>query len=171
MKRWRHWVAGMAAAAAVLSLGPPPVEAAETSGRVTTVTRLVKLFLDKEASIATAVRDGDATALGGLLADDFELRIGSHAASPIPRAQWIANVMRTRDPGGDIAGMAVHDFGGVAVASFTQPAQVGLVFVVDVWRGSGDQWKLQVRYASVAGAADAGVAGAGPVDAGIEKKY
>lgn len=171
VKGWPLRVAGMTAAAVVLSLALPSTEAAEPRSRVTTVTRLVKLFLEKEDSVANAIRHGDAAALGKLLADDFELRTGLHAANPVPRAQWIANATRARDAGGDIAGIAVHDFGGVAVASFTQQAQGKPVFVVDVWRGSGTEWKLQVRYASVVGAGDDGIAGAGPIEPEIPKKY
>ncbi len=66
--------------------------------------------------------------------------------------------------------MAVHDFGGVAVASFTQDTQSGPIFVVDVWRGSGDAWQLQVRYASPAGTTQAGIPGAGATEPEIPKK-
>jgi hypothetical protein len=55
-------------------------------------------------------------------------------------------LLRTRDPGGDISRMAVHDFGAIAIASFTQDAVGGSVFVVDVWLGQGTDWKLAVRY-------------------------
>ena len=131
--------------AAVAADEPP------TGGRVATVTRLVKLFLEKEDSLGAAVRNADAAALGALLTDDFELRTGARAASPIPRAEWVRELLRTRDPGGDISRMAVHDFGAIAIVSFTQEAVGGPVFVVDVWRAQGADWKLAVRYASPAG--------------------
>lgn len=127
---------------------PPRATAAEMApARVGTVTRLVKLFREKEAALASALRSGDTGALDSLLADDFELRTSADPASPVPRAQWIEE-MRARDAGGDVRGMAVHDFGGVAVASFLEESKAGAAFVVDVWRGSATQWKLQVRYAS-----------------------
>ncbi len=169
MKRWRP--AASAAVFALLSLLPPVAHAAEPAGRVSTITRLVRLFLDKEASLASAARNADGAALARLLADDFELRTGARAANPVPRAQWMAEILRTRDPGGEIRGMAVHDFGAVAVASFTQDTQSGRIFVVDVWRGSGTDWKLQVRYASPAGTGEGGIPGAGAVEPEIQKKY
>ena len=98
---------GLLALPAMFVASLPSVAADEqpTGGRVPTVTRLVKLFLEKEASLGAAVRNGDPTALGGLLTDDFELRTGARAASPIPRADWMRELLRTRDPGGDISRM------------------------------------------------------------------
>jgi hypothetical protein len=142
-----------------------------TGGRVPTVTRLVKLFLEKEASLGVAVRNADATALGSMLTDDFELRTGARAASPIPRADWMRESLRTRDPGGEISRMAVHDFGAVAIASFTQGAAGGPVFVVDVWRGQGTDWKLAVRYASPAGSPAFAIPGGSASEPEIPKKY
>src|SRR5438445_431981 len=86
--------------------------------RIQTGTRLVKVYLEKETALATAVRNADADALGALLTDDFELRVGARAARPIARADWMRELLRRRDPGGDISGMAVHDFGAAAIASF-----------------------------------------------------
>jgi hypothetical protein len=142
-----------------------------SGGRVPTVTRHVKLFLEKEASLGAAVRNADATALGRLLTDDFELRTGARAASPIPRADWVRELLRTRDPGGDISRMAVHDFGAVAIASFTQDAVGGPVFVVDVWRGQGGDWKLAVRYAGPAGSPAFAIPGGSASEPEIPKKY
>jgi hypothetical protein len=142
-----------------------------TGGRVPTVTRLVKLFLEKEASLGAAVRNADATALGSLLTDDFELRTGARAASPIPRADWMRELLRTRDPGGEVSRMAVHDFGAVAIASFTQSAAGGPVFVVDVWRGQGSDWKLAVRYAGPAGLPAFAIPGGSASEPEIPKKY
>src|SRR5436190_260845 len=92
---------------------------------VPTVTRLVKIFLEKEAALTAAVREGDAYALGALLADDFELRAATRAAKPVARADWMKEVLGAREGGLDIAGMAVHDLGAVAIASFTQDGARG----------------------------------------------
>src|SRR5438093_2505058 len=157
-----------------LFVAPLPSVAADeqpTGGRVPTVTRLVKLFLEKEASLGAAVRNGDATALGELLSDDFELRTGARAASPIPRADWMRELLRTRDPGGEVSRMAVHDFGAVAIASFTQGAAGGPVFVVDVWRGQGTDWKLAVRYAGPVGSPAFAIPGGSASEPEIPKKY
>ena len=164
---------GLLALPALFVASLPSIAADEqaTGGRVPTVTRLVKLFLEKEASLGAAVRNGDATALGGLLTDDFELRIGARAARPIPRAEWVRELLRTRDPGSDIGRMAVHDFGAIAIVSFTQDAAGGPVFVVDVWRGQGTDWKLAVRYASPAGSPAFAIPGGSASEPEIPKKY
>ncbi|HEY2970051.1 MAG TPA: hypothetical protein VGK75_16980 [Casimicrobiaceae bacterium] len=155
----------------VASLPSLAVDDQPTGGRVPTVTRLVKLFLEKEASLGAAVRNADAIALGSLLTDDFELRTGARAASPIPRADWMRELLRTRDAGGEISRMAVHDFGVVAIASFTQDAAGGPVFIVDVWRGQGSDWKLAVRYASPAGSPAFAIPGGSASEPEIPKKY
>ena len=169
-----RWFAGPLAMAALVAASLPSIAADEppTGGRVPTVTRLVKLFLEKEASLATAVRNGDANVLGSLLTDDFELRTGARAASPIPRADWMRELLRTRAPGGEITGMAVHDFGAVAIASFTQGTAGGPLLVVDVWRGqAGGDWKLAVRYASPAGSPAFTIPGGRATEPEIPKKY
>jgi hypothetical protein len=162
-------LAGVLVLASVLAASP--VVAADEAPRVGTITRLVKLFLDKEAELAAAARSGNAAALGAFLTDDFELRAGARVANPVPRAEWIRELTRSRDPGGEIGRMAVHDFGTVAVVSFTQDAAGGTLFVVDVWRRAGSDWKLAVRYASPAGTSAFPIPGSGPVAPEIPKKY
>jgi|KBSSwiStaDraftv2_1062776.scaffolds.fasta_scaffold38133_6 hypothetical protein len=163
--------AGLFVFAALLIVGAPANAADEPARGAGTITRLVKVFRDKEAALATAVRNGDATAVGGMLADDFELRAGARAASPVPRDDWIRAAIRTRDPGGEIGRMAVHDLGNAAVASFTQDGPSGPMFVVDIWRGQGDKWKLAVRYASPAGTPAFVIPGVGAEEKEIPKKY
>jgi len=145
------FAAGSALVSALLLAAP--AAAADTNAAnisVPTVTRLVKLFLAKEASIDTAIDASDSTALGALLTDDFEFREDSRHASPVPRADWMREALAARTPAGEIRGMAVHDFGNIAVASFTQAAPTGPRFVVDVWQAAANDWKLAVRYSSSA---------------------
>jgi len=151
---------------------PPRSVAAQTQGggNVPTVTRLVKIFLDKEQALGTAIRAGDATALEGLLTDDFEVREGAQPGTPIPRADWVRNVIRAHDAGGSITGIAVHDFGTVAIASFSQSTANTSVLIVDVWRQAASDWKLAVRYTSNSRPAPSG-SSARPRPVEIPKKY
>ena len=167
------WLATAFAALLCLPLAGPASAADErpTGGRVPTVTRLVKLFLEREAALSDAIHKGDAQSLAGQLADDFEMRTSARAATPVPRSEWMRDVLRTRDGGDDIGRMAVHDYGTLAVVSFTMTAKAGAIFVVDLWRGQGDSWKLAVRYASPVGAAQFVVPGAGSPEPEIPKKY
>jgi hypothetical protein len=141
------------------------------SGRVPTVTRLVKLFTEQEAALASAIRAGDASTAGHLLTDDFEMRTGATPANPIPRAEWLGAMMRVRNPGDDISGMAVHDVHGAAIVSFVQGSGQSAIFVVDVWRAvATNDWKLAIRYAAPAGSAAFTIPGASAA-ASIPKKY
>ena len=142
-----------------------------TGGRIPTVTRLVKLFLEREAALGDAIRRADAPALGAMLTEDFEMRAGARAATPIPRADWMREVLAKRDGGGEIDRMAVHDLGTVALVSFTLGGPTGPIFVVDVWRAQGEAWKLAVRYASPTGTAQFAIPGAAAPESEIPKKY
>jgi hypothetical protein len=122
---------------------------------VTTMTRLVKIFLDEETQLQQAERNADDRALGTLLADDFEERTAARPGEPVPRADWLLRVQRERRPGGRIEQMAAHDHGCVVVVSYLlRPTQDAPRFIVDTWSREGDQWKLKVRYS--APAAEAG---------------
>jgi hypothetical protein len=157
-----------------LAISLAPVWAADqppAGGRIPTVTRLVKLFIDREATLAEAIRSGDEKRAQAFLTDDFEMRIGAMSANPIPRNEWLADMMRTRDPGEAATAMAVHDLNGTAIVSFTQSGGAGAIFVVDVWRSAGSDWKLAIRYAAPAGAAGFRIPGAGAIPPEIPKKY
>jgi len=142
-----------------------------TGGRVPTVTRLVKLFTELEVALADAVRIGDARRVQQLLTDDFEMRTGSASATPIPRADWLAEMMRTRNPGQAPTRMAVHDLNGAAIVSFTSGEGPNAVFVVDVWRSVDNDWRMAIRYAAPAGTAAFPIPGAGAAAPEIPKKY
>jgi len=139
-------IVGAALIAAAANLSPQSFAAGPAIGNVPTVTRLVKIFLEQEQALDAAIRSGDAQSLERLLTDDFELRDGAHPASPVPRAEWVHDVLNKREANHSVEGMAVHDFGTVAIASFSQSMAKVTTFVVDVWRRDGDAWKLAVRY-------------------------
>ncbi len=169
--RGARTILALAAAALVAAAFAVAAQTGGASGRVQTVTRLVKLYLEREAAVSDAIRGGDEKALAGLLDDDFELRVASRAGSPVPRADFVREALRTRDGGGDIGGMAVHDYGAIAVVSFAMDGKSGTVFVVDVWRVAGDSQKLAVRYASPAGSKSFAIPGAPAPEPEIPKKY
>ena len=152
--------------AAVSAADEPP-----TGGRVPTVTRLVKIFVEQEAALASAIRAGDASMAGRLLTDDFEMRTGAAPANPVPRAEWLSEMVRVRNPGDEATGMAVHDVNGAAIVSFVQGRGQTAIFIVDVWRAAAaNDWKLAIRYAAPAASAAATIPGAGAA-AVIPKKY
>src|SRR5206468_5199057 len=100
MKHAKRTVAIIVALAAIAcSSAAPAADERPTGGPVPTVTRLVKLFTEREAALADAVRAGDEKRTQDFLADDFEMRIAAAPANPIPRTEWIGDMMRARNPG------------------------------------------------------------------------
>jgi hypothetical protein len=121
------------------------------TGRILTVTRLVKIFYELETGLQTQARSADPAALAQSLDPSFEMRDGASPGTPIPRDEWIRQARAT--PGNrPIDQMAVHDLGAYAIVSFRQVdpgAKSGVPrFVVDCWKRDGESWKLAVRYAS-----------------------
>ena len=71
----------------------------------------------------------------------------------------------------DAREMAVHDLNGAAIVSFVQGRGQTAIFVVDVWRMAGADWKLAIRYAAPAENAAVVIPGVGAEPAVIPKKY
>ena len=141
--------------------------------RIPTVSRLAVIFTEQEMRLAERIQARDAVGLGALLADDFELRASTRPGQPVPRADWIAQSMKSPTPSGIPTEMAVHDLGNAALVSFLQPtgrAKPG-IFMVDLWRLAGDEWKSAVRYAAPAGSSNAAIPGIPPAAAQIPKRY
>jgi len=168
----RRMAAVLATGAALVVASASALSADTAPGRVPTVTRLVKLFLEREDALSAAIRAGDAASLERTLADDFELRTGARAASPVARVDFIADAARNRPASGAASRMAVHDLGSVAIVSFVQGDDATrATFVIDVWRQTGSDWKLAIRYASPAGPPEFAIPGASSPAAEIPKKY
>lgn len=121
--------------------------------RIQTATRQVVLFSRLERELNEAVAAGNRQKLASLLADDFEERNPAPPMDPLPRQQWIDKALG--EPAGtspQIRNMAVRTFSDSCVVDFLEsfnPAEKRPDrFVVDVWRGSEQGWKLAVRYRS-----------------------
>ncbi|MDR3392555.1 MAG: nuclear transport factor 2 family protein [Sulfuriferula sp.] len=145
------------------------------SASVPVVTRLVQIFSVLERDLEAHVQKGDAAAMETLLTDDFEMRIGAMPGNPIPRAQWLHQFTRHTGSSFDLQQMAVHDYGSVAVVSFLlkqdkSSKSAGDIYIVDVWKKSGNDWQLAVRYASPAGNANFPIPGA-MIAPHLDKRY
>ncbi|HLY92719.1 MAG TPA: nuclear transport factor 2 family protein [Candidatus Angelobacter sp.] len=124
--------------------------------RIITATRQAKIFTDLEAQLLRAVQAKDQATLQNLLGDDCMIEMPD--ADPLPGDDWVSSVV-----GKDfslksftIRQLSVLDLGDSAVVKFDrvqqatykgQPAN-GESFVVDVWKKSGESWKLANRYVS-----------------------
>jgi hypothetical protein len=147
-------------AVATAMAGNPANAQTADHGKIMTVSRSVMVFVQLEQSLDDAFRNKDEAGLAKLLAANFELRQASNPGLPVPREDWLKGA--TPNPQSQLSQMAVHDQGTLAIASFLrstpsdqpdQPAK--LTFVVDVWKKQGDDWQLDTRYESDAGASSA----------------
>jgi hypothetical protein len=125
---------------------------APQTGRIPTVTRLVKIFYELETALQTQARSADPAALAQSLDPSFEMRDSASPGTPIPRDEWIRQARSAAAANRSIDQMAVHDLGTYAIVSFREvdpgakPATQR--FVVDCWKRDGDTWTLTIRYAS-----------------------
>lgn len=165
------------ALAASIALGNARAADIAPGSRITTVTRLVKQFLELETALSAGLHGGNATAVEPLLADDFELRAAAAPGNPTPRAEWLRLALANPGPAVDIEQMAVHDYGEIAVVSFQWiPTGKGrrdvakAITAVDVWRREPTGWKLAVRYAGPATRRDIVIPGAS-TEPPIDKRY
>lgn len=162
MRRWILLLTFACCAATAVAQPAAP------SSRIPTVTRLVKLFSELEASLVNKAHEPGTTALDALLDPAFEIRAAGQPGTPIPRDEAIRE-LRASPRNGRIDQMAVHDLGDVALVSFREVAarSKNNRFIVDCWKRDGADWKLLVRYASGATSVAASRLPGGT----IEKRY
>jgi hypothetical protein len=171
MKRSRVAALVSAVMFAAASAGPASSQTSST-GRIPTVSRLVLLFSEQETRLAERIAARDQAAVGQMLTEDFELRAGSQPGRPIPRADWMRQSLQSPGPVVAPREMAVHDLGNAAIVSFLQRADGNAnLFVVDVWRRAGEEWKLAIRYAAPAGPGNVAIPGVPPEKSEFPKRY
>ena len=138
------------------------------TGRIPTVTRLVKIFSELEAALQTQAHSADPAALEQSLDPSFEMRDAASPGSPVPRDEWLHEARASAAANRSIDQMAVHDLGAYAIVSFREvdpgAEWVTQRFVVDCWKREGDTWKLAIRYASAVPATSQKRAPAGTLD-------
>ena len=125
--------------------------------RIVSTTRLVARYSDLEGQLTSAVRHKDEAALGRLLAEDFEQWSPDPPGDPVPREEWLNNVLTAFTlQSAQHRLMAVRTVGETAVVSFVQSQRAvcagrncnGDFFIVDLWQQHKDAPQLLVRYAS-----------------------
>jgi Domain of unknown function (DUF4440) len=127
---------------------------------IITATKQVTLFTGLEKQMLQAVEKKDKAGLETLLTDAFEIEMPN--ADPLAGEDWVDSVM-AKDfslKSFDLRQMSVADLGDYAVVKFDRIQQAaykgqnksGEFFVVDLWKKSGDSWKLANRYVAKVGA-------------------
>ena len=118
-------------------------------------TRSVARYLDLERALEQSIGQGDRAGVARVMADDFEVR-SSSSPDALPKNDWIARELAARRAPGQVRDLAAREFDDIAVVSFVLVPAAGrrptpALFVVDVWRQTGD--KLLVRYVEKSAAA------------------
>lgn len=113
------------------------------------------LFSRLESELNDAAAAQDRGKLSSLLADDFEQRTPGPPMKmdPLPRQAWIEQMVNGKlGAAAQVSHMAVRTFSDSCVVDLLEQVHAGrkdsVRFVVDVWRGSEQGWKLAVRYMS-----------------------
>lgn len=127
--------------------------------RIITATRQVTIFTGLEKQMLLAVQKKDKPALQAMLTDDFEIAMPD--ADPLESDDWLDSVMASdfilksfavrQMSVVDLENAALVKFERVQQATYKGNAESGESFVVDLWKKSGDSWKLANRYVAKAG--------------------
>lgn len=142
-------------ATAAITTGQEPVKPKLTP-TIMTATRQATLFTGLEKRILLAVQKKDKSSLQALLADDFEIAMPD--ADPLAGDDWLDSVVANdfslksfvvrQLSVADLGEAAVVKFDRIQQATYKSNNESGEYFVVDLWKKSGDSWKLTNRYAS-----------------------
>jgi hypothetical protein len=124
------------------------------SPQIITATKQVTLFTGLEKQMLQAIEKKDKPALEAMLMDDFQIEMPN--ADPLPGEDWLDSLMANDFSLKSfvIRQMSVADLGDYAIVKFDRIQQAiykgqndtGEFFVVDLWKKSGDSWKLANRY-------------------------
>jgi ketosteroid isomerase-like protein len=122
--------------------------------RIITATRQVSIFTNLETQLLKAVQAKDQAALKNLVADDCMVEMPD--ADPLSSDDWISSVLakdfqlksfQVRQVSALEQGETVIvKFDRVQESTYKGTPDSGEFFVIDVWKKSGDSWKLANRY-------------------------
>jgi ketosteroid isomerase-like protein len=124
------------------------------SPRIITATRQVSLFTGLETQMLKAIQAKDQAALSNLVADDCMIEMPD--SDPLPAADWISSVL-AKDfalKSFQVRQVSAFDQGDFVLVKYDRVQQAtykgapdnGEFFVVDLWKKSGELWKLASRY-------------------------
>lgn len=143
----------VAAIIAVLAPAQEPVKPRLTP-QIVTATRQVSLFTGLEKQLLQALQKKDKAGVQALVGDDFEIEMPDR--DPLPADEWMDSVMAgdfslksfvlRQVSVADLGEWAVVKFDRLEQASYKGRNESGEFFVVDLWKQSGDSWKLANRY-------------------------
>jgi hypothetical protein len=122
--------------------------------RIITATKQVSIFTGLENQLLQAIQKKDKAAAAAMLSDDLNIEMPD--ADPLPGDDWLDSVL-AKDytlKSFVVRQMSATDLGNAVVVKFDRVQEStlngkpdgGEFFVVDLWKKSGDSWKLANRY-------------------------
>jgi uncharacterized protein DUF4440 len=121
---------------------------------IITATKQVTLFTGLERQMLQAIQKKDKAALEAMLTDDFVIEMPD--ADPLPGDEWLDSVTAADFTlkSSIVRQMSAIDLGSAVLVKFDRVQEAALkgqpesgeFFVVDLWKKSGDNWKLAYRY-------------------------
>ena len=142
-------------ATSVFSVPQEPVKPALTP-RIITATKQVSMFTGIENQLLQAVQKKDKAAAQAMLSDDLMIEMPD--ADPLSGEDWLDSVTAkdytlksfvVRQMSAiDLGDAVLVKFDRIQEATFKGKPDGGEFFVVDLWKKSGDTWKLANRYVS-----------------------
>ncbi|HET6936642.1 MAG TPA: nuclear transport factor 2 family protein [Candidatus Angelobacter sp.] len=140
------------------SLGQEPVKP-PLSPRIITATKQVTLFGGLEKQMLQAVQKKDKAAIQAMLSDECQIVMPD--ADPMAGEDWVDSVMEKdfalksftlrQVSAIDLGDSVILSYDRIQESSYKGKPDGGEFFVVDLWRKSGDSWKLASRYVSKVG--------------------
>lgn len=140
------------------SLGQEPVKP-PLSPRIITATKQVTLFGGLEKQMLQAVQKKDKAAIEAMLSDECQIVMPD--ADPMAGEDWVDSVMEKdfalksftlrQVSAIDLGDSVILSYDRIQESSYKGKPDGGEFFVVDLWRKSGDSWKLASRYVSKVG--------------------
>jgi len=126
------------------------------SPRIITATRQVSIFSRLEIQLLQAIQAKDQATLKNLVADDCMIEMPD--ADPLAADDWMTSVLARNFvlKSFQVRQMSALDQGDTVIVKFDRVQEStnkgardgGEFFVIDVWKKSGDSWKLANRYVS-----------------------
>lgn len=155
---WRS-ICAVLIAAGLVAATQEPVKP-ELHPRIITATKQVTVFSGLEKQLLAAIQKSDKAALSSMLSDDFVVEMPN--ADSLPGDEWLSSVtdkefslksyVIRQVSVSDLGDTAVVKFDRIQEATFKGKNESGEFFVIDVWKKSGDSWKLANRYVAKVGA-------------------
>lgn len=115
---------------------------ANASTAIPLATRTVVIFTQLENQLQNSFMQGNRTEVEKLLADDFEERTATKPRIPIPRQNWLAQMINQakNSQASHIEQMSVRDMGNIMVVNFKETTtNAKKHFIVDIWQGKAVQ--------------------------------